>query len=260
MLFIKNIFLNISMNDFQKNLEELRRLREAKYIKTTQTTVVKPEYNYNIRKDMLDYIKKVSKFESMRERMDKIEKQELKSKFSKICFEDLEYLTELECNEFFITELFKSNSNEQVLSTVFDRTKFVNHIIIKEVLNKKIPETFVLDLIKEYTKTNKNLTQIITTTNLLDTKFNSCIDYVMEIFYNPTNTPSISFEQLKLIYSKTVMTPDRFKFLVSICSNKSGYSRCEKTGMERSNVVLLKNIIRDVEAKFKCKLDIDLYN
>jgi hypothetical protein len=249
------------MSDFQKDLEELRRLREAKFLKTTQKMVVKPEYNYNVRKDMIDYIKKVSKFEFMRERMDKIEKQELKSKFGKICIDDLEYLTELECNEFFITELFKSNSNEQVLSIVFNRTKFVNHGIIKEVLNKtKIQETFALDLIKEYTKTNKNLTQIITATNLLDSKFNSCIDFVMEIFYNPTNTPSISFEQLKLIYSKTEMTPDRFKFLVSICSNKSGYSRCEKSGMERSNIVLLKNLIRDVETKFKCKLDINLYN
>lgn len=249
------------MSDFQKNLEELRKLREVKFLKTTQKMVVKPEYNYNVRKDMLDYIKKVSKFESIRERMDKIEKQELKSVFSKICVEDLEYLTELECNEFFIYQLFKSNSNEQVLSTVFEKTKFVNHTIIKEVLNKtKIQETFVLDLIKEYSKTNKNLTQIITATNLLDSKFNSIIDYVMEIFYNPTNTPSISFEQLNLIYSKTEMTPDRFRFLVSICSNKSGYSRCDKTGMERSNVVILKNLIRYVESKFKCKLDIDLYN
>jgi hypothetical protein len=249
------------MSDFQKDLEELRKLREAKFLKKTQKTVVKPEYNYNIRKDVLEYIKKISKFKPMREQMDKIEKQELKSKFSKICVEDLNHLKELGCNEFFITELFKSNSNEQVLFHVFEETKFVNHTIIKEILSKtKISETFVLNLIKEYTKTNKNLTQIITTTNLLDTKFNSCIDYAMEIFYNPTNTPSISFDQLKLIYSKTEITHEKFKFLVSICSNKSGYSRCDKSGMERSNVVLLKNLIRDVEAKFKCKLNIDLYN
>lgn len=249
------------MNEFEKNLEELRRLREAKFLKTTQKMVVKPEYNYNVRKDMLDHIIKVSKFEPMRERMDKIEKQELKSTFSKICVEDLEHLVELTGNEFFITELFKSNSNEQVLSTVFEKTKFVNHMIIKEVLSKpKIQETFVFDLIKEYTKTNKNLTQLITTTNLLDSKFNSIIDFVMEIFFNPINTPSISFEQLKLIYSKTEITPEKFKFLVSICSNKSGYSKCDKTGIERSNIVLLKNLIRDVESKFKCKFDINLYN
>lgn len=91
------------MSNFQKDLEELRRLRESKYIKTTQKTIVKPEYNYNVRKDTLDYIKKISKFESMRERMDKIEKQELRSKFSKICVEDLKHLTELDSNEFFIT-------------------------------------------------------------------------------------------------------------------------------------------------------------
>jgi hypothetical protein len=249
------------MSDFQKDLEEIRRLREAKFVKTIQKMVTKPEYNYNVRKDMLDYIKKISKFESMRERMDRIEKQELKSNFSKICIEDLEHLIELNSNEFFISQLFKSNSNEQVLSSIFERTKFVNHTIIKEVLNKtKIQETFVLDLIKEYTKTNKNLTQIITATNLLDTKFNSTIDYVMEIFYNPVNTSSISFEQLKLIYSNTEITIEKFKFLVSICSNKSGYSRCDKSGMERSNVVLLKNLIRDVETKFKCKIDIDLYS
>lgn len=249
------------MSNFQTEMEELRKLREAKYKKSIQKQITKPEYNYNIRKDMLDYLKKVSKFVSMRERMDKIEKQELKSKFSKICVEDLEYLVEMEKNEFFITELFRNNFNQEVLSAVFEKTKFVNHTMIKDVLSKpKITETFVFDLIKEYVKTNKNMLQIITTTNLLDSKFNSTINFVMEIFYNPYNTLSISFEQLKLICSKTEMTPEKLKFLVSICSNKSGYSKCEKSGMERSNVVLLKNLIRDFEAKFKCKLNIDLYS
>ena len=249
------------MDDFQKNLEELRKLREAKYLKTTQKQNLKSEYNYNARKNILDNIIKISKFESMRERMDKIEKQELKNNFSKIQLEDLEHLEEIESNEFFITELFKNNYNQEVLSTVFNKTKFVNFPMIKEVLEKpKITETFVFDLIKEYLKTNKNPTQIITTTNLLNTKFTSIINYVIEKFYNSQNTPSISFEQLKLMYTKTEMTPEKFQFLVAICSNKSSYSKCEKTGIDRSNIVLLKNMIRDIEIKFKCKLNVDLYN
>lgn len=249
------------MTEFQKNLEELRRLREEKYMKTVHKSNVKPVYNYEIRKDMLDNIKKIIKFESMRERMDKIEKQELKNNFSKICVEDLEHLMEISSNEFFIVELYKSNSNHEVLTNIFARTKFVNHVIIKEVLLKpKIMETFILDLIKEYVKTNKNIIQIITATNLLDSKYNSTINFVMDIFYNSQYMPSISFEQLKLIYSKTEITPEKVKFLISSCSNKAGYSKCEKSGLERSNIVLLKNLIRDVEAKFKCKLNIDLYN
>jgi len=249
------------MSDFQKDLEDIRKIRQSKYSKQSiPNQNSKPEYNYNVRKELLEYLKRISKFESMRERMDRIEKQELKNKFSKIQLEDLEYLEEMKSNEFFITELFKHNYNLDVLSTVFYKTKFVNFVMIKELISKpKITESFVLDMVKTYTITNKNQIQIITTTNLLDTKFNMVIDYCMELFYNPINTPSISFDQLKYICSKTEITPDKLKFLISICSNKSGYSKCEKTGIDRSNVVLLKNLIRDYEAKFKCKIDVDLY-
>lgn len=253
----------MSGSGFQKDLEELRKIREAKYLKSSKSLPQnsKPEYNYDVRKDSLEYLKKISKFESMRERMDRIEKQELKNKFSKIQVEDLDYLEEMKSNEFFITELFRHNYNPEVLSTIFYKTKFVNFVIIKETLSKpKITESFVIDMIKTYNLINKNQIQIITTTNLLDTKFNLVIDYCMELFYNPINTPSISFDQLKFICSKTQVTPDKLKFLITICSNKSGYSKCEKTGMERSNVVLLKNLIRDIESKFKCKIDVDLYN
>lgn len=251
------------MTDYQKELEEVRKIRELKYLKSLKKENPKPEYNYAIRKDTIDYLKKVSKFESMREQMDRIEKQELNNKFSKIQPEDLEYLSEMKTNEFFITNVFKYNFNFQVLSTIFDKTKFVNFQIIKEALSKpKITETFLLELIKTYTYTNKNTIQIITTTNLLDTKFTTVIDYVMELFYNPSHnyTQTISFEQLRFICSKTQITPEKLKFLITICSNKSGYSKCEKTHIERTNVVLLKNLIRDVEAKFKCKIDVDLYN
>jgi hypothetical protein len=251
------------MSDFQKDLEEIRKIREAKYLKSTIVQNQTPVYNYAYRKDTLDYLKKVSKLESMRERMDKIEKSELKSKFSKIQLEDLEYLSVMELNEYFITELYKNNFNLPVLYAIFDKTKFVNFSIIKDVLTKpKVSETFALEIIKTYTLTNanKNLTQLITTTNLLDSKFTTIIDYVMELFYNQANTPSISYEQLKFICSKTQITPDKLKFLITICSNKSGYSKCEKTGIERTNIVLLKNLIRDTETKFKCKIDVDLYN
>lgn len=252
---------NFQMNNFQKNMEDLRKIREAKYLKKSEKQNSNHEYNYDVRKDLLDYLKKVSKFELVRERMDKIEKQELKNKFSKIQQEDLEYLKEIESNEFFLIEVFKCNFNQTVLSTLFYKTKFVNFSMIKDALLKpKITETFVLDLIKTYTLINKNTIKIITTTNLLDTKFNLVIDYVMELFYNPINTPSISYDQLKFIYSKTNITPEKLKFLITICSNKSSYSKCEKTGIERSNIVLLKNLIRDIELKFKCKIDIDLYN
>jgi hypothetical protein len=245
------------MSDFQKDLEDLRKIRQSKYSKESLTHILKPEYNYGVRKDSLDYLKKVSKFESIREQLDKIEKQELKNKFGKIQKEDLEYLEEMYSNEYFITELFRHNFNHIVLSEIFYKTNFVNFSMIKDILLKsKITELFILDMVKAYTQINKNYIQIITTTNLLDTKFNRIIDYVMKLFYNPINTSSISYDQLKFICSKTDITPDKLKFLISICSNKSGYSKCEKTGIERTNVVLLKNLIRDIELKFKCKIDV----
>lgn len=255
MFNLKNLMIE---NNFVNEFEELKKIRESKYLKISLSNNPKPKYNYELRKDYLDYLIKVSKFESIRERMDQIEKKELKDKFYRIQQEDLEFIEEIESNEFFISELFTYNFNLSVLSTIFYKTKFVNFRMIKEILLKPhVSETFVFDLIKTYTFTNKNTIQIITTTNLLDTKFNQVIDYVMKLFYNPVNTQSISYKQIKFICSKTQMTPDKLKFIISICSNKSGYSKCEKTGIERSNIVLLKNLIHDFEAKLKCKINVE---
>lgn len=260
---ISNIPDKISnISDHRANLEILRKMREDKYLKSKSTNNKKLEYNYDLRRDILENLKKYCKYVSLRDRMDKIEKQELINKFSKIQLEDLKHLDDLikNKNEYFIIELFKNNFCCQVLSNVFEQTRFSNHQIIKEALLKpKIDELFILDLIKEYVKNNKNIVQIITSTNLLDTNFNNAIDYVLNEFYNSNNLISISFDQLKLIYSKTTITPDKLKFLIAICSNKSGYTKCEKTGIERSNIVLLKNMVRDVEQKFKCKINIDLH-
>ena len=53
------------------------------------------------------------------------------------------------------------------------------------------------------------------------------IDYIMNLFYSDPNI-TVTYEQLKLIYSKTTITPEKLKFLITRCSNISGYSKCSK--------------------------------
>ena len=81
----------------------------------------------------------------------------------------------------------------------------------------------------------------------------------MNLFYSDINI-SITFEQIKIICSKTDVTPEKLKFLISRCSNISAYSKCSKIWIEKPNKDLIKGLIRDMELKFKCKIDIDLYN
>ena len=144
-----------------------------------------------------------------------------------------------------------------VLEKTYTKYKHEPHfLMIKELLLKqKIPEEFILKLVQDYSKNNKNMLQIITTTNILDTEYHQVLNYIMDLFYISENTPSISFEQLKLIYNKTQIDPDKFRYLFFKCSNISGYSKCPKTCVERPNKFLIKNIIHEIEIKFKCKLN-----
>ena len=249
------------MNEFQKELEEIRKIRQAKFSTVTKIDKKKPEYNYELRKDTLDWIKKCNSLEVMKERMDKIEKLEYKNAVGKIQLEDLNYFTKEELNQNFMIDLFKFNFNLEVLSFGYSKCSFEpNILMIKELIEKpKLNEEFLMEMLEAYTKTTKNMIPIITTTGLIDSKFENAKNYVMNIFYNDSNTISISFEQLKLIYTKTLIDPDKFKFLVAKCSNKNAYSKCTKTFVERSNRDLIKNLIHEVETKFKCKLSIDLY-
>ena len=264
------------MSHFTKELEELRKIREIKYqnkfnLDKNNNQIIKPEYNYELRKDFILRIKKINKSEVAKERMDKIEKKEYQTNISKICLEDLEYFSSHELKPDFMIDLFKYNNNIQVLehayskqstdynkqSTDYNKQQF---LIIKEYLIKsKADENFLMKLIENYLMNATNMIQIITTTNLLETKFEMVKQHVMNIFFNPDNTQSISFEQIKYINSRMELNLDKFIFLISRCSNKSGYSKCEKTHIERSNINLIKNMIHDMETKFKCKIDIDLF-
>ena len=217
-----------------------------------------------MRKDFILRIKKIIKSEVAKERMDKIEKKEYQTNISKICLGDLDYFAPLELKPDFMTDLFKYNNDIAVLEHAYSKQS-VDYIkpqfgFIKEYMTKlKADENFLIKMIQDYLSITKNMIQILTTTNLLDTKFETAKQRVLEIFFNPTNTQSISFEQIKYISSKIELDVNKFIFLISRCSNKSGYSKCDKTCVERPNINLIKNMIHDMETKYKCKIDIDLY-
>ncbi len=253
------------MSDFQNELDQIRKIRQVKFEKCNSIvskSSTKPTYNYDLRKDTISYIKKTTNSEVLRERMDKIEKIEYKNKIAQIYMEDLDYFSVQELNTNFMIELFKYCSNLNILEKAYLKYNNVPHILmIKELLTKpNVTQDLVIKLVSDYTESNKNIIPIITTTNLLTTKFTNAINLIMEIFYSNTNTYPISFEQLRLIYSSTIVNPDQLEFLIKRCSNINGYSKCQKTFIERSNRDLIKNIIHEVESKYKTKVNVDLYN
>jgi hypothetical protein len=133
-------------------------------------------------------------------------------------------------------------------------------MMIKEILSKpKLSEDFLLKLISDYTQSNKNYMNLLIYTEILESKYTNTIDHVMNLFYSDPNV-SVTYEQIKLLCSKTNITPEKLKFLILRCSNISAYSKCSKTWIEKPNRDLIKGLIRDIEFKFKCKIDIDLYN
>jgi hypothetical protein len=257
------------MSNFTNEFEELRKIREAKYQnkwnkEKNNNQSSKPEYNYELRKDFISRIIKIVKSEVAKERMDKIEKKEYQTNISKICLGDLDYFAPLELKPDFMTDLFKYNNDIAVLERAYSKqsTDYIKPQFgfIKEYMTKsKADENFLIKLIQDYLLITTNMIQILTTTNLQDTKFETVKQYVLEIFFNPTNTQSISFEQTRYINSKIELDINKFIFLISRCSNKSGYSKCDKTCVERPNINLIKNMIHDMETKYKCKIDIDLY-
>ncbi len=254
----------VKMSNFQKELEEIRKIRQNKYsdVKVSELKPIKVEYVYDVRKDTLDYIKKCSKSEIIKEQMDKIEKAQYQKIISKLIIEDIDHFSQSELNINFIIDLFKHNFNPEILFYTYTKYNAEPHILmIKEIITKpKISENFVLKLIQDYSVCNKNMVPIINTTNLLDSKFEEAKNFVMDLFYSDLNTLSISYLQLKLIYDKTKVNPEQFKFLVYKCSNKSAYSKCSKTFVERKNTDLIKIMIHEIETKYKTKLKIDLYN
>ena len=248
--------------NFQKNLEEIRKIREAKYSnRVFIENKEKPAYNYQERKDILTYIKKCTKSDVIKERMDKNEKQDYKNKISKISLDDLEYFTDSDINLNFMIDLFRFNFNQDVLKKAYKKFLSPPHItMIKELVSKpKLSEEFLLKLIVDYTETNKNYINLLLSTDILQTTYINAINYIMNLFYSDINI-SITFEQIKIICSKTDVTPEKLKFLISRCSNISAYSKCSKIWIEKPNKDLIKGLIRDMELKFKCKIDIDLYN
>lgn len=248
--------------DYQKELEEIRKIREAKYSGTNSSiNKEKPIYNYNERKSTLDYIKKCTKSDVVKERMDKNEKQDYKNKISKISMEDLDYFSDCDFNTNFIIDLFRFNFNTYVLEKTYEKYLLPPHItMIKEYISKpKISEDFLLKLIYDYTVTNKNYINLLITTGILETEHTQAINFIMNLFYSEPNI-AVTYEQIKMICLKTDITSEKVKFLILRCSNISAYSKCSKTWIEKPNRDLIKGLIRDMEIKFKCKIDIDLYN
>lgn len=250
------------MMDYQKELEEMRKIRQAKYSESNiYVNKEKLVYNYEQRENTLNYIKKCTKLNVMKERMDKNEKIDYKNKVSKLSLDDLEYFIDSDFNTNFMIDLFRFNFNPDVLEKAYQKYLSSPHItMIKEILSKpKVSEDFILKIISDYTNTNKNYINLLVTTGILETKYIKLINYIMELFYSDPNI-TLTYEQIKMICSKTIVTPDRLKFLITRCSNISAYSKCSKTWIEKPNRDLIKTLIRDTETKFKCKIDIDLYN
>jgi hypothetical protein len=248
--------------DFQKQLEEIRKIREAKYLSSVSNEKKeKPVYNYDEKKDFINWIKKCTGSNIIKERMDNNEKQDYKNKISKISTDDLDYFTDSDFNLNFMMDLFKFNSNQDVLQKAYGKYLSPPHIMmIKELLSKsKLSEEFLLKLILDYTEVNKNYIGLIVSTCILETKYTSTIDYIMNLFYSDPKI-TVSYEQIRLICSKTNITPEKLKFLILRCSNISAYSKCSKTCVEKPNKDLIKGLIRETESKFKCKIDIDLYS
>lgn len=248
--------------NFQEELEEIKKIRQAKYSgKNNNINDEKIIYNYEQRKSILDYIKKCAKSDIIKERMDKNEKLDYKNKISKISMEDLNHFSNIDFNTNFMIDLFRFNFNLNVLQKAYEKYLSPPHIImIKEYISKpKINEDFLLKLISDFTSTNKNYINLLIFTGILETVYIESINYIMNLFYSDPNI-TITYEQIKIIYSKTEVTPNKLKFLITRCSNISAYSKCSKTYIEKPNRDLIKGLIRDVENKFKCKIDIDLYN
>lgn len=248
--------------DYQKELEEIRKIRQAKYSGSNDiVNKEKPVYNYQQRKNTLDYVKKCTKSDIIKERMDKNEKLDYKNKISKISQDDLEHFADFDFNTNFMIDLFRFNFNPNVLEKAYEKYLSPPHItMIKEYLSKpKLNEDFLLKLILDYTETNKNYINLLITTEILETKQTQAINYIMDLFYSDPNI-TLTYEQIKMICTKTDITPDKLKFLISRCSNISAYSKCSKTWIEKPNRDLIKGLIRDMESKFKYKIDIDLYN
>lgn len=258
----------MSDNNFSSQLDEIRKLRQAKF-ENKSGIITKPiPYNYDLRKETLDWIKKCSRVEVMKERMDKVEKKDYESKMSKIQLEDLDHFAPSELNENFMVDLFKFSYSLQVLQNAYQ--SYQNHenkvphiLMIKELLAKSnrisASEDFIMELLRDYTNSNKNVLPIITTTNILELhNYPNAINFIMELFYSNPNI-MISFEQLKMIYSQTNVNPVQFKILVEKCTNITSYSKCQKSGTERLNRDLIKNLIHEMESKYKVKLAINLY-
>lgn len=248
--------------NFQKELEEIKKIRQEKYSGiNSSVNKEKTIYNYSERKNTLDYIKKCTKSDVIKERMDKGEKLDYKNKISKISLDDLEHFTDLDFNTNFMIDIFKFNFNLNVLQKAYQKYLSPPHInMIKEYLSKpKLNEDFLLKLISDYTSTNKNYINLLIFTGILETVYTKSINYIMELFYSDPNI-TVTYEQIKILCAKTNVTPDKVKFLVSRCSNISAYSKCSKTWIEKPNRDLIKGLLRDMETKFKCKIEIDLYN
>ncbi len=264
-------------------MDEIFRLRREKYESKDPILILKqkpkPSYNYDSRKETLNWIKRCSRMIVIREQMTQDEKKEYIEKMKRIQLEDLDHFEPRELNQIFMIDLFKYSNSLEVLNKACEKNSSNIHpSMIKElILKPNVPESFLMELLEkliEHNITNQEFNDsddtkkksISCTLNTMmnvgiveSTKFPNAKNYLMEKFYSNQST-MISFEQLKMICENTIVDPDKLKILVQKCSNVYASSKYLNFQSERKNLDLIKNIIREKELEYDCKINIGLYN
>lgn len=264
-------------------MDDIFRLRREKYESNDPMhqlkQIPKPPYDYDLRKETLNWIKRCSRMVAIRENMTRDEKIEYMEKIARIQLEDLDHFTKRELNQTFMIDLFKYSNSLEVLTKAYKKNPTSVHpSMIKELIQKpNIPESFIMELLvgmidcdtehvefSDGDETKKNTIGLILSTliniGLIESeKYPNAKDYLMEKFYSNQNA-MISFEQLKFICANTVVDPEKLKILVHKCSNV--YASTERTNFrsDKKNLDLIKNIIREKEIEYGCKIKVGLYN
>lgn len=246
--------------------EQLANIRKAKHFEYNGVSIKKePEnvvYNYDERKQVLSFLRQVANWDTFRENMNKVEKDRYKLYMSFLKIDDLEHIRIEDFTSNYINDLYKYCPNYHVLRQAYIKWNNLPTLqMIKELFIKtNIDFIFIKELIIDYLKDDKDPIQLIISTNLLNCKNDEIITYVMTKFYDEKNMYYISFKQLDYIYNNSEITPDKFCFLVKRCSDKECYTKCTKTYGERMNRNIIKDYKNDLEKKYKCLINIDLFN
>lgn len=253
-------------NDYTYQLNLIKSERENKF---REKNIIKPKeiipYNYENRKRWLNKLRFNANSKEVRENMDKVEKQEYQTNMSIIVKEDIDHIKENDFQLNFIVELFKYNYNFDILNYAYkiwtQRNNHIHFLMLSELIKKpKLKEDLLMTYLLDFTEHTKNMNSLIMNTQILKLKFNTAINYILDIFYSEENSYYISFDELLYMFNNSEVTPDKFIFLLKRCSNKLATTKCTKTFTERSNTKILITLKQKLENKFKCRFDVDFYN